>query len=358
MRRIGVGIVGLSAGGGWASRAHVPALQVLADRFQLVGLCGSSPAAAAEAAAKFAVPFHTEDADALAARPDVDLVVVAVKVPDHGGPVRAAMGAGKAVFCEWPLAVNEAEAMELSAAAAAAGIRTFVGLQARSASALGQLKRQLAEGLTGEILSSSILAGVGMPWDGTTDSKRTYLNRRESGATMLSIPFGHCFDALTWLLGPFREFHSSLAIRRSQVSVVDTGELLDTDVADQIIMGGILETGAAASIHYRGGLSAAGNFRWEINGTHGDILITGRDGHLQYGLIDIRLSRGGESALQALKLQDQANTDSLPPHARAVARQYAFIHDDITRGGNRVPDFAEAARLHRALTAIEATATE
>ncbi|WP_262563322.1 Gfo/Idh/MocA family oxidoreductase [Agrobacterium tumefaciens] len=51
---------------------------------------------------------------ALVLRPEVDLVVVAVKVSDHKQIVSDALAAGKMVYCEWPLARNlsEAEALE------------------------------------------------------------------------------------------------------------------------------------------------------------------------------------------------------------------------------------------------------
>ena len=43
---------------------------------------------------------------------------------------------------------------------------------------------------------------------------------------------------------------------------------------DQILVIGQLESGAAASVHYRGGLSRGTNLLWEINGTEGDIQVT------------------------------------------------------------------------------------
>lgn len=50
----------------------------------------------------------------MAAHPDVDLITVSVKVPDHYAPVMAAIDAGKHVCCEWPLGRNTDETMRLS----------------------------------------------------------------------------------------------------------------------------------------------------------------------------------------------------------------------------------------------------
>lgn len=350
MSRIGVGIIGLSAGGGWAARAHVPALRALGDRFTLVGLCASSAAAAAAAASSHDVPFHTSDPNELASRPEVDLVVVAVKVPEHAGLIRAAIAAGKAVFCEWPLARSTVEAEALAAEALAKRVPTFIGLQGRSTPAIRKLRELIAEDYCGEILSQNIVAAVGMPWDGSTDSKRAYLNDRASGGTMLTIPVGHFLDTLTWLFGDLELTASTLAIRRPNVIVRDTGVAIETDVADQVAIAGRLKSGGLVSIHYRGGLGAFGNFRWEINGTEGDLLMTGGDGHSQYGLIDITGARRGEAAAR-MSCEHPAALGGTA--AEGVACAYARMHQDLVSGRRDSPSFSDAMRLHHLLDRIE-----
>lgn len=49
-----------------------------------------------------------------------------------------------------------------------------------------------------------------------------------------------------------------------------------------------------ASLHYRSGQSAGTNFRWEIHGTEGDVVVTEDTGNLQYGFVEVRVwdSRG------------------------------------------------------------------
>src|SRR5438445_9079523 len=110
--KIGVGIIGLSAQGGWAAVAHVPALQAIHD-FELRALSASSQDSAKAAASKYNVPLYFDNATALAQRPEVDLVIVSVKVPEHYVLVEEAIRAGKMVYCEWPLARNLSEAEAL-----------------------------------------------------------------------------------------------------------------------------------------------------------------------------------------------------------------------------------------------------
>ena len=105
-RRIGVGIIGLSADGGWGALAHHPSLRRLDDLFTLRGLTASSMAKAEKSARKYDVPFCSDSAAELAARDDIDLLVVAVNLPQHQKLIEQIAPSGKAIYCEWPLGMD------------------------------------------------------------------------------------------------------------------------------------------------------------------------------------------------------------------------------------------------------------
>jgi predicted dehydrogenase len=119
--KIRVGIVGVSPNRGFASIAHIPALQALPE-FEITALCTTRQESAEAAARHFGVPLAFSDAEKLARHPDVDLVTVSVKVPDHYAPVMAAIEAGKHVYCEWPLGRDTDEAARMLAAAEIKGV--------------------------------------------------------------------------------------------------------------------------------------------------------------------------------------------------------------------------------------------
>ena len=126
--KIRVGIVGANPQRGVASVAHIPALQALPD-FEIIAVCTSRQDSAEAAARHLGAPLAFADCEKLAQHPDVDLVTVSVKVPDHYRPVMAAIEAGKHVYSEWPLGRDTAEAIRMRDAANARGIRHAVGLQ-------------------------------------------------------------------------------------------------------------------------------------------------------------------------------------------------------------------------------------
>ena len=88
--KIRVGIVGANPQHGFASIAHIPALQGLPE-FEITALCTTRQDSADAAAQRFGVSLAFCDPVRLARHPDVDLVTVSVKVPDHYRPVMAAI---------------------------------------------------------------------------------------------------------------------------------------------------------------------------------------------------------------------------------------------------------------------------
>src|ERR1700712_101516 len=99
MNPIRVGLIGASPDRGWAFSAHIPALKALPD-FELAAVCTTRQESADAVAQKFGIPHAFGDWRAMVARPDIDLVIVTVKVRAHRDLVLGALAAGKHVFCE------------------------------------------------------------------------------------------------------------------------------------------------------------------------------------------------------------------------------------------------------------------
>ncbi len=361
-KKIGVGIIGLSAKRGWAATAHLPALRTWPHDFELRALSASTLESAQEAALKHNVPLYfANDPTALVARPEVDLVVVSVKVPDHYKIVEAALRAGKHVFCEWPLGNGLQEALQMEALAKQQGVRAFVGLQIHAAPYARYLRDLIASGYVGEVLSTT-LVGSSTMWGSTQGEPHfDYLLDRSNGATFLSIFLGHSLETLTWVLGgEFRELSSTLANRRplvtprgggSQPPVVKTTE-------DQVLIQGTLTTGAVASVHFRAGVKRGTGLLWIINGTKGDIEITNTlMGNLQLGDIRIRGATGDEKELVELPVpasyQPQVLPDSPEQGVISLAALYGDLLSDLRNGTNNAPTFSTAVRRHRSLEAVE-----
>src|SRR2546421_7845769 len=193
--KIRVGIIGANPDRGWAMQAHIPALTSLSDDFEITALSTSRRESAAAAAKRFGVPAAFDNHEELVNSPAVDLVAVTVKVPYHLELATAALEAGKAVYCEWPLGNGLEEAETLAALAKTQGVLAVTGLQARSAPSVAYVRDLIEQGYVGEGLSTTLICS-GIAWGPTVEPFNAYLNDRKNGATMLSIALGHTADAL------------------------------------------------------------------------------------------------------------------------------------------------------------------
>src|SRR5438128_8269886 len=303
--RIRVGIIGANPDRGWAAQAHIPALRSLADQFEITALSTTRRESANAASKLFGVPAAFDNHQELVNSPAVDVVAVTVKVPYHLELATAALEAGKAVYCEWPLGNGLKEAETLAALAKKQGVLAVAGLQARSAPSVAYVRDLIEQGYVGEVLSTTLI-GSGMGWGPTVEPYNAYTNDKKNGATMLSIALGHAADALCYCLGEVRELSATMTLSRKSFTITGTGEKSRMNTDDQVLVSGLLKGGAALSIHYRGGVSRGTNLLWEINGTEGDLQLTAAGGQAQISEMTVRGGKGAQSSLEVLTVPEQS----------------------------------------------------
>src|SRR5260221_383574 len=353
---IRVGIIGANPDRGWAMQAHIPALKSLPDEFEITALSTSRSVSAAAAGKLFGVPLAFDNHHDLVKSAAVDVVAITVKVPYHFELAADALTAGKAVYCEWPLGNGLEEAERLAALAEKKGVLAVVGLQARSAPSVAYVQDLIKQGYVGDVLSTTVI-GSGMGWGPTEEPFNAYLNDKKNGATMLSIPLGHAADAMCYCLGEIRELSSTMTVRRKTFTIAGTGERKPRTADDQVCVSGLLEGGAAFSMHYRGGVSRGTNLLWEINGTEGDLQLTAAGGQAQIFELTVRGGKGAQFSLEVLPVPEQYRWAAPQGPGTNVAQAYARFARDYREGTHLCPTFDDAVTRHRMLNAIETAAT-
>src|SRR5213083_3201130 len=355
---LGVGIIGVSAARGWAATAHIPALRALPN-YQIRAISAHSAETARAAGEAFGVSAAFSDHEQLVTQPDIDVVAVTVKVPHHRELVSAALAAGKAVYCEWPLGRDVEDAQAMAALAAEQGARTVVGLQARQAPAIEFVQELLSGGYVGEVLSTT-LVGLSVLGD-VVGQPNAYMLDKTNGANLLTISVGHSLDILNHVLGEFADLSAVSDLRRPLITIEETGKQIVKTAADQIAVIGTLASGVTASIHVREAVAGGLGFLWEINGTDGTLRITA-DAPFP-GIFPLAVAgANGQDKITDLavpaaltqKWPALTSLDGTP--AYNVGRTYAAFAADIGNGTHTVPDFADAARRHEVIAAIERSA--
>ncbi len=231
-----------------------------------------------------------------------------------------------------------------------------VGAQARVAPEVEYLTQSIADGFIGEVLSTTVITRGG-GWGGTIPQRKysEYLLDKANGATTLTIPVGHMLAAIREVLGEVAELSSVLATRRAWALVADSGDSLPVNAPDQVLMSGVLASGAPLSLHYRGGMPREGDgLLWEIKGAKGDIRVTGPFGHSQMVQLVLTGAQGDEQTFQPLDVPESYRS-GFPREVIAgnVARIYAKMAQDLRLGTHTAPDFDDAVAIHRIIAAIE-----
>ncbi len=147
------------------------------------------------AAAVAALAGHSEvyaSADDLLDKSEVDAILIAT--PHHvlHEIALAAIGRGKHVLAEKPIAMNEQEAARIEAAAAQAGICYMAGYSLRFFVAQKRVYELLAAGVVGEI--QAVTAGIG------TGPLGDWLARAEMGGGALLYLGSHLVNEILWFV--------------------------------------------------------------------------------------------------------------------------------------------------------------
>jgi predicted dehydrogenase len=195
-------IVGL---GRWG-RNHVSAVAG-SNRIRYVRGVTHNPALARDFAAQHGLALSRDLADVLA-DPEIDAVFLATPHSRHVDEVVAVAAAGKAVWCEKPLALTRAEAVRAVEACRLAGVPLASGYNRRCFASMRELRRVAESGTLGDILhieghfsnEYSTRVGVG----GWRDDPRESPGFGMTGCGL------HVLDALVSLAGPIRQVHAEV----------------------------------------------------------------------------------------------------------------------------------------------------
>ena len=357
--KIRLGIVGANAErGSWGTRAHIPAIKALPD-YELKAICTAHQETAEAAQQAFGSELAFHDYNTMFAHPDIDLVAVVVRAPTHHEITMAALRAGKDVFCEWPLGANLREAEEMAELADKQGVRTIVGLQARSDPAVMYMKHLIDDGYIGDPMTVQMT----LLQAGSTERNqaRLWSTTKEAGANPMTIAGGHNIDALCFCLGEFTEIAGRVATQVKRAKVTETGEMVEVTAPDNVLVTGALESGALASVAIgQVPFHGSGGWRMDVYGTKGTLMASG--GQANYSQTPLKLQGAqGKDPIAEMPIPDEyvIVPEGTPQGAPFnVAQAYVRYYDAVSQGRDFDTDFRLALQRHRLLDAMERASDE
>jgi predicted dehydrogenase len=349
--KIRLGLIGASVTGTWSARSHLPALQASSD-VELTAVCTTRADSAEAARRAWGARLAFDDYRRMIASPEIDAVAVVVRVPSHYAPTKAALEAGKHVYCEWPLGRTTAEAVELAGLARANGLVTAIGLQARVNPTVMHMRELVESGFVGEVMA----VHVSLMREGVLSrpSHRTWQRDAELGANTLTIANGHTVDAMRFVAGDFGRLSAVVATQAKQWLDIGTNTLLDVTSPDNVLTSGRLANGAVVSVHIGAIPFAGSGYRMEIYGREGTLVAAGEDSP-QLSAVSLHGAKGGNTlaTIQVPERFTLAAPGTPSGEALNVGQMYALFARAIRDQPSRHPTFDTAVDLHRLVDAIK-----
>jgi predicted dehydrogenase len=184
------------AGTGFVGRVHARAARLAGAT--IAGVAASTPERAAAARAELGAEREFASAEALATADGVDVVHVCTPNHLHLPLARAAVAAGKHVICEKPVALDSAQAEELTAAAEHAGVLVTVPFVYRYYPTVRELRARLGSAAPPRLLSGGYL----QDWLLGADDYNWRVDPELGGASRAFADIGsHWCDLLEFVTG-------------------------------------------------------------------------------------------------------------------------------------------------------------
>jgi len=206
-RPLRIGLVGY----GFMGRAHSNAYRQV-NRFFDLGIepvlkaaCGRSEGKVRAFAENWGWESVETDWRSLVERDDIDAIDICTPNRFHRDIAIAAARAGKMVLCEKPLAMNGAEAREMTEAIERAGVPNLVWFNYRRVPAIALAKQVAEEGRLGTVFHyraqylQDWTISPDLPMGGATLWR---LDAEEAGAGVSGDLVSHSVDTALWLNGP------------------------------------------------------------------------------------------------------------------------------------------------------------
>lgn len=192
--KVGIGIIGT----GFARKVQIPAF-LECDGARIVSVASHHLANAESTAREFGIGHFTDNWRETIEHEAVDLVCITTPPATHYEMTLAAIEAGKHVLCEKPMAMNTAEAEEMTRRAKEKDVLALIDHEKRFQD--GRLKafEMLRKGEIGKIRHVKYVFRNASR--GATDIQWNWWSDKLQGGGALGAIGSHAIDALFWLTG-------------------------------------------------------------------------------------------------------------------------------------------------------------
>jgi scyllo-inositol 2-dehydrogenase (NAD+) len=251
-----IGVIGL----GRMGRLYARMLATQVSGVQLYAVAETGGQTRTQVVDELGLSHAFADALELIALPELDAVVIATPTSTHHDLVIAAANAGKAIFCEKPLALTLAENHEVLDAIARAQVPLQVGFMRRFDAAYQRAKKMIADGQIGSPVTFKALSRD--PFC----PPRGYMDPAKNGGLILDMAI-HDFDLARWLMG------SEVERVTAEGTVLVCKDLESVGDIDNAVINLRFVNGALGNVEVSRNAFYGYDIRTEVLGSEGAVMV-------------------------------------------------------------------------------------
>lgn len=214
---------------------------------------------------------------------------------------------------------------------------------------LTHIRELVAGGWLGDVLSVKVtMLGSGAL---SHTSSEACMADRSNGANILTIVGGHTLDTVEHCFGALVDVSAMVGVHVPQWHLADTGDIVDVDAPDTLVVNGTLASGGvvsclAASVPHHGP-----GWRMEAYGTEAT-LVASSAALPQITPIAL-VGAQGDKPLAPVPVPEADRAAVPEGPGRNIARSYRRMAEAIRGITAATPDFDHALRVHRLLDALQ-----
>jgi predicted dehydrogenase len=278
-KKIKIGIIGT----GFARATQIPAF-LECTQAEIVSVASASIENAKNVAADFGIGHYTDDWRETVKREDIDLISITTPPSLHLEMTLLAIEQGKHILCEKPMAMNAAEASEMTSAAQGKGLMAVIDHELRFLNGRQKAFEMMRQGQIGEIIHfkqtfrNSSRGTSKTPWNWWSDIN--------AGGGVLGAIGSHAIDGFRWFLDTEITDVFCLLKTNVQQRVDQNGverEVTSDDEANMILKfaDSTLTKNASGTVSLSVVEAGKYDFNSQIFGTKGSIII-GETGEIYF----------------------------------------------------------------------------